>query len=522
MSKVQVYCENMSEIDQLGDLQDGGGQSAPLLDGASPAGTMPPATALDITPPAPAQSDPEAKRMEHKRTPDMQEMMDANTVIIRSLALQEHRRKPPAINEAQMSLAYLGSILAQPKGKNLQAQLRQTDGKGGFSETEGLPRVQEVITGSGGTKPVTSFDRRASDADVEPTKKKRGEYDLRTFTGRGQDGLLGFFCQGEDDDDKRNFQFADRDFIQIYLVTQKRTIAKGLADAASGAVPFAKPSALTDPHVLAVLSTQIGNADQFVGNMEKLRSSDPSADVDLMKGITPEQLKAALEKTGISVASVLAFAEKMKACVLSDRWEGSADDKKANGEAIDKIIRDLESGLQPTAGQIQDLLRIGARSELNRKQGTLQAAIDKIDSQLAGRMSEEEQQKLKNQKAHLENQRKNIRDFHSGGRDSLYRRYLDAAVNGEVDQADRDWLQQTLAEASEPTAVLGDFDLENTEYLPGKARKHFLKEMPKDPKEKAAWLSKFLTEHGGDIAMMLLYTFIQMAADVVKTSVDKT
>lgn len=523
MSEVILNPDQANQPGQpvAGSPDASGGLPSPAIEVAIDQTTPPPQTS-DTLQPQHAQDAAEATRVEVRRPPDAREMMDANTIIIRSLAIQENKRKPPATNEAQQSLAYLGSILVQPKGKDLEAQLRSKGGtSGGFKDTEGLPRVLEIKKPDGSTQLVSSYDKRVSDVDTEPTTKVKGEYDLSTFTGRGEDGLLGFICEGEIDDDKRNFQFNERDFIKLYLVAQKDQIAKGLDNAQDGSSPFAKPTALTDPNVLLVLSTQIGNADTFVQQMDQLRTKDPAADVDLVEGITPEQMSAALEKTGISAKSVRTFAEQMKLRVTSDRWEGSAADKQRYADDIDKIILDLDNGLLPTALQIQKLLTIGGRPHIDAKVTGIQQNIQSLQAQLQTNRNEDDRRRIEKEKTYLESQIKNITEFQSGGSGSLYRRYLDAAVNGEVDQADRDWLQRQLSESSDPITILGQFELDDSTYLAGKAYEHLIKDMPEDPSERLAWLSEFLSQHGGDIAMMLIYTFVQFSSEVLKDAAHK-
>jgi hypothetical protein len=504
---------------------DASGGTPPTLDGATAAGALPLTTApgLDALQTAPVPDAPEVTRTEIPRTPDTREMMDANTVIIRSLALQESKRQPPATNEAQKSLAYLGSILAQPKGKDLQAHLRRADGKpGGFRDTEGLPRVMEITKPDGKTQLVSAYDRRASDMDTEPTTKAKGEYDLSTFTGRGEDGQLGFICQGEEDDDIRNFQFHDGEFIQVYLVAQKDQIAKGLEDAENGTTPFTRPSPLDNPDVLRVLAIQIGNADVFVGKMAQLRAKDPAADVDLAKGITPEQMVTALEKTGVDPVSVRKFADGVKHYISTDSWGGNPAERDRLNKEIDEIAMRLDQGLVPTSKDISRLIIIGSNPHLEKQKATLQTRIDNIQGKIGSANTESIRGQLQ---ADLDVAKKSlagIEAFQAGDPTAEYNVYIQALTDGEVDTEDTAWFTNKLKAVTNPWAILKDHDISDPDCLAGKAFAHLTHEMNDEQKERIkAWLSKFLQEHGSDIAMMGIFALFQMMTGIIGDAVQK-
>ncbi len=496
----------------------------PTLDGASAAGALPSATAqaLDAAQQVPAQGVPEAVKAEIPRTPDTREMMDANTVIVRSLALQESMRKPPATNEAQQSLAYLGSILAQPKGKDLQAHIRQVGGKGGFKDTEGLPRVLEIKQKDGSTKLVTSFDKRASDTDTDPTTKVQGEYDLSTFTGRGEDGLLGFICQGEDDEDKRNFQFHDSEFIQMYLVAQKDQIRKGIIDAKTGSSPFTQPSTLDNPHVLKVLGIQVGNADEYVAKAKKPPDPDKATDVDLVKGITPEQMVTALERTGVDPVSVRKFATGVRHYITTDSWGGNPAERDKLFKEIDDITTRLDQGLVPSSQDISRLIIIGSNPHLEKQKAALQLRIDGVQSKLDSAQTDAARSKLQADLDLVKKSFAGIEAFQAGDPTAEYNVYIQALADGVVNSEDTNWFTNKLKAVTNPWAILKDHDPTDPDCLAGKAFLHLTKGLNAEDQEKIKfWLSNFLKEHGSDIAMMGIFALFQMITGVVSDGIRK-
>ena len=145
------------------------------------------------------------------------------------------------------------------------------------------------------------------------------------------------------------------------------------------------------------------------------------------------------------------------------------------------------------------------------------AALPKLDAQ--EQSAEQEIKTLKaagKDTAELERGLQSLRDFRSGGADSIYRQYLDAVIKGEVNPEDAAWLNDQLIEVRDPWSILGDHNPLDEKCLAGKAFAHLKRGLDDDQVAKVeAWLTKFFKDHGSDIAMMGIFALFQMMTTMI-------
>lgn len=431
-----------------------------------------------------------ASRSESRRiqsaTPEQRRQ--AMQTVVTSLG-REAARHPTGTPENQ-ALSVIGVISNDHIIENPSEGIQLTDPAYGlFPPDARLPRVRALASGAY----ALAYDQRNDRMPNTPSPLPVGVVEITNYHGktRGPDGIIVHFS-GKDSAGQPTFvDLPMAQATELMVLTQHTAIKE-------------VESVKADP----ACATMIKRCEQFVASIS---ASKPSGDeaFDIMAEIDDADILSALEKTSVSAQTVDTFAQNMLRYIQSSAWGGTAEDRAQFGQSINTIRDQLEQGIQPTSRQIQDILRMAALPKLAQEAQSLEAKIA-------------EQRKAGKDVTALENSLTSLKSFQSGEPGSLYRRYLDAVVAGEVKTSDAQWLTNQLLEAQDPWAFLKKHDWQDKNCLAGKAFDHVMGGLdPEKRQEVQTWLSKFLTEHGQDIAMMGIFALFQMMSGIIGDAARK-
>ncbi|HNQ31430.1 MAG TPA: hypothetical protein PKG71_02350 [Candidatus Woesebacteria bacterium] len=413
--------------------------------------------------------------------------------IIKSLGKDAFRndRGPESVPLSVIGLLCEDGVLEEP---SVGIHLKDDPESPWFGPNHPLPRVRALADGSY----ALAYDKRSERMPNTPSGLPPGVIELKTFRGKTQGP------KGPNDLPLVHFSGTDsagNPVLDIALPMQQATELLVLTQ-------YADLKASSNENTNPALKEAVNACERYVSSITPTKPYG-NENLDITDGIADKVLREALEVTAVSAVTADTFAQNMLDYIRSDQWGGSPKEMEKFEQDISAIRQALESGLQPTGAQLQEVLRMAALPGLQRKAGDLELRIA-------------EQRKAGKDTTELENSLKSLRSFQSGETDSLYRRYLDAVVAGDVDMADAQWFTNQMLEAKDPWAFLKEHDWQDDKCLAGKAFKHIMGGLnPEQTARAQAWLTKFLQEHGQDIALMGIFALFQMMSGIIGDAARK-
>lgn len=471
--------------------------------------------------------DPARRDRETSLSPEMRkiEVESAAFTIIKAEAVRAYRQglKEDIANPTEMALGRLGRYLSSPTvntphtGEPLLITTVKGEYRGGVLESNHpLPRLKQSDEPG---QWVTSYDRRATDEDTEPSAIGTGVVQLDTFTGKTPDGVYHFLGTTANGAHSSEIVLSENDFVKAFMLAQTTELQKGLG---SDAKPPSEKSGLRKQSVRGMIGQVVGACEEFATNFDESTSDG----FDLVGGIDEKAVKEALKEgnasisreAGLSLAQSMIEYNRKNLNGLSEQQIASIEKTLLNTQA------EIEAGIQPSAEQLYKILALVGEPGLRSQLSDVSRDIQVIESRLNDKnLPEQEKLALEVELKKKKGEVKSIQNVLNKKKDNEVFRLLEEAQNGKMDPDLVGLLNGKIAEVTDPKGFfeIATEDLEDPNSLGSIIARHFAIKHGIDDVKMKAWLTKFFQEHGSDIAMMGIFALFQMMSGIIGDAARK-
>ncbi len=447
------------------------------------------------------------------------EVESAAFTIVKAEAVQAYRRglKGDLENPAERALGRLGKFLASSTVRipHTGEPLLKTevDGKyegGVLEKNHPLPRLKESSEPGQWT---TAYDQRATDDDIEPSAIGSGVVQLDTFTGKTADGAYHFL--GTDATNRANGKeivLSENDFVKAFMLAQTAELTRGLDP---DEVQPSASSGLRKQAVRGVITTMVGTCGEFVDHYD----ADDEEGLDLVGDVNESSVKEALKEGNVTISKEagLTLAQSMIDYNKKNLAGLPAEQVATIASALEKAQAEINAGIQPSAEQLYQILVLvgepGLRSQLDATEET----IATLKQRLLQSLPEAERDRLSKDLNRTIQERESLKRVLINNKNNEVFHLLEDAQNGKMDPELVGLLNDKIAGITDPKGFfeIKPEDLDDKNSLASIIVKHFAIKKGIDTEHMEAWLSKFLREHGSDIAMMGIFALFQMMTTMI-------
>lgn len=379
-----------------------------------------------------------------------------------------------------------------------------------LSANEPKPRFKVQTDGS--VKPIYDLRAGAVGTSLTPTPLTQGEYEIHAVHARTKspDGTTMYCCVALTENNARQLiQVDEKTFVDSFILAQHTQIQ----------------SSIDQPATVNPRLAEVGVKDVLrpitVSYAEHATATDPKHKLEPAKIVDHIALEAeAGDKLRPSRVQIKSLAERMKVFVDQDT------SRTGDSAAIQKYIDAMEAGQDPSADAVLEIIKVAGRPKLNERVTKINEEIDKVNNSLRTTgLTPTRKEELEADKDQLLKERTLVQNILAGAREgnTVYD-LLHDIESGRGSPELASLLKDKFGSIVDPTSFfeMGNDDLANPNSLASIILKHFGESRgltDEQMQEKVAWLSKFLSEHGSDIAMMGIFALFQMMTGIVSDAV---